>query len=117
MCSMSPRFREHMKGALKGFNPDELEPRTSDGELVADLLASAGAQFESGSQRSRGSSSARSASLGAGAAPRDPVIAHSCVQSPSCILRLGRFCYRLAAGRINTLGAYRCVRQDSACPV
>lgn len=31
---------------LKGFAPSELEPRTSDGELVADLLASAGAEFE-----------------------------------------------------------------------
>jgi hypothetical protein len=29
--------------ALKGFAAEELEPRTSEGELVADLLASAGA--------------------------------------------------------------------------
>ena len=44
-----------MRVGLKGFAPDELEPRTSDGELVADLLASAGAQFESGSRRSHDS--------------------------------------------------------------
>ncbi len=54
-----------MRMGLKGFAPDELEPRTSDGELVADLLANAGAQFESGSHRSHGSSSNRSASFGA----------------------------------------------------
>ncbi len=65
-----------MRMGLKGFAPDELEPRTSDGELVADLLANAGAQFESGSHRSHGSSSTRSASFGAapsaGVEPSDP---------------------------------------------
>ena len=40
---MSPRSRECARLALKGFSAAELEPRTSDGELVADLLASAGA--------------------------------------------------------------------------
>jgi len=55
-----------MRVGLKGFASDELEPRTSDGELVADLLANAGAQFESGSRRSHDSSSSRSASLSAG---------------------------------------------------
>ena len=58
-----------MRVGLKGFAPDELEPRTSDGELVADLLASAGAQFESGSARSHGSSSGRSARKGDSAVP------------------------------------------------
>ena len=67
VCRMSPRSREHMRVGLKGFAPDELEPRTSEGELVADLLASAGAQFESGSCRSHGSSSGRSARKGDGA--------------------------------------------------
>ena len=66
-----------MRGGLKGFTPEELEPRTSDGELVADLLASAGVQFDSGSHRSHGSSSTRSASFGAGPvagmAPLHPV--------------------------------------------
>jgi hypothetical protein len=59
---MSPRSRERLRGALKGFSSEELEPRTSEGELVADLLAKAGAEFQrkSGSgrkpQRSRGAS-------------------------------------------------------------
>ena len=53
-----------MRVGLKGFAPDEMEPRTSEGELVADLLATAGAQFESGSCRSHGSSSGRSARKG-----------------------------------------------------
>ena len=57
-----------MRVGLKGFAPDELEPRTSEGELVADLLATAGAQFESGSCRSHGSSSGRSARKGDSAA-------------------------------------------------
>ena len=57
-----------MRVGLKGFAPDELEPRTSEGELVADLLATAGAQFESGSCRSHGSSSGRSAKKGDSAA-------------------------------------------------
>ncbi|CAK0784100.1 hypothetical protein CVIRNUC_007303 [Coccomyxa viridis] len=65
---MSPRSREHMRVGLKGFAPNELEPRTSEGELVADLLATAGAQFESGSCRSHGSSSGRSARKGGSAA-------------------------------------------------
>ena len=68
VCRMSPRSREHMRVGLKGFAPDELEPRTSEGELVADLLATAGAQFESGSCRSHGSSSGRSARKGDSAA-------------------------------------------------
>ena len=55
-----------MRVGLKGFASDELEPRTSDGELVADLLANAGAQFESGSRRSHDSSSSRSATFSAG---------------------------------------------------
>ena len=57
-----------MRVGLKGFAPDELEPRTSEGELVADLLANAGAQFESGSCRSHGSSSGHSARKGDSAA-------------------------------------------------
>ncbi len=57
-----------MRVGLKGFAPNELEPRTSEGELVADLLATAGAQFESGSCRSHGSSSGRSARKGGSAA-------------------------------------------------
>ena len=64
VCRMSPRTREHMRVGLKGFAPDELEPRTSDGELVADLLATAGAQFESGSCCSFSSSSGRSTRKG-----------------------------------------------------
>lgn len=39
---MSPRSRECARLALRGFSADELEPRTDEGELVADLLASAG---------------------------------------------------------------------------
>ncbi len=56
---LSPRSRERLRVALKGFSPNELEPRTSDGELVADLLASAGAEFQrkkSGGGKLRGSS-------------------------------------------------------------
>lgn len=70
-----------MRVGLKGFAPDELEPRTSDGELVADLLASAGAQFESSSRRSHDSAASSAAagqwaasssadSASAGACPR-----------------------------------------------
>ena len=50
-----------MRMGLKGFAPDELEPRTSDGELVADLLASAGVQFECGSRRSHDSAASSAA--------------------------------------------------------
>ncbi len=43
---MSPRSGERLRLGSKGFAPSEMEPRTSDGELVTDLLARAGAEFE-----------------------------------------------------------------------
>lgn len=55
---MSPRSGERLRLGSKGFAPSEMEPRTSDGELVTDLLARAGAEFE------RKSSVGRSATLG-----------------------------------------------------
>lgn len=71
-CRMSPRSRERLRVALKGFSPDELEPRTSDGELVADLLASAGAEFQrkkSSGRKLPGSSSSSPASSAGSPSP------------------------------------------------
>ena len=62
---MSPRSGERLRLGSKGFAPSEMEPRTSDGELVTDLLARAGAEFE------RKSSVSRSATLGSSPSASD----------------------------------------------
>ena len=66
---MSPRSRERLRVALKGFSPAELEPRTSDGELVADLLASAGAEF----QRKKSGRGGKPAGSSSGSSPASSI--------------------------------------------
>ena len=71
-CRMSPRSRERLRTALKGFAPSEMEPRTSDGELVTDLLAHAGAEFERKSSVGRAHAAGSSPSGSSSASVHSP---------------------------------------------
>lgn len=59
----SPR-RGAPRGRQRGFSPDELEPSTSEGELVSDLLQGAAAELSGAPSSSAGSSDARAGSAG-----------------------------------------------------
>ena len=61
LIRVSPWSLERLR-AVKGFAPDEMEPRTSDGEVVADLLASAGAAVLPVHQLSRALAAGRACS-------------------------------------------------------
>lgn len=61
-----------MRTGLKGFAPSEMEPRTSDGELITDLLAKAGAEFERRSSIGRAHAAGSSPSTSSSASVPSP---------------------------------------------
>ncbi|CAL8469115.1 g8656 [Coccomyxa elongata] len=80
---MSPRSRERLRTGLKGFAPSEMEPRTSDGELITDLLARAGAEFERKSSVSRAHAVGSSPSASSSASVHSPFQAGADGASPA----------------------------------
>ncbi len=69
---MSPRSRERLRTGLKGLAPSEMEPRTSDGELITDLLAKAGTEFERKSSVGRAHAAGSSPSASSSASVHSP---------------------------------------------